>query len=168
MEIDSRKYNVIGEAKDGKNALDIIKNTPADIVLTDIKMPVMDGLQLIEEINKLPHPPKVIVLSSYNDFELVKKAMKLGAADYVLKLKLKPEELYKILENTVKDSEKQLKPDIKKQLYNKNIPIIRKLFVKDLLFSSISMDEFIQSKDFLNLNFQQPIQMKRIDLQMPG
>lgn len=79
--------SVIGQAENGRRALEFVSAHAADLdaVLTDIRMPVMDGIELTREIRqRFPHV-KVIVLSSYNDFHYVKEALKQGASDYLLK-----------------------------------------------------------------------------------
>ena len=75
----------IEEARNGKAALEFINTNSVDIVITDIKMPVMDGLQLIENLGPKLKELKVIILSSYGQFEYAQKAIKLGAFDYLLK-----------------------------------------------------------------------------------
>lgn len=78
-------YEVTAEAIHGKQALEILKQKDMQIVLTDMDMPVMNGVQLTEEIKK-NHPEILIVaLSAYDDFGFVKESMRLGASDYILK-----------------------------------------------------------------------------------
>lgn len=90
-------YLLVGEAVDGAEALELAKRELPDVVLTDMKMPVMDGVALIRALRELPSPPGVVVLSSYDDFTLVREAMKLGAADYLLKLEITPAALLQSL-----------------------------------------------------------------------
>ena len=66
-----------------KAALD--KNEPFDVVITDLMMPVMDGLKLIEELQKLDKPPLTIVITGFGTIDTAVKALKIGAYDYVLK-----------------------------------------------------------------------------------
>lgn len=91
-------YELVGEADNGADALLAIFNTQVDIIITDVKMPRMDGITLIRELKKLEHPPKIIVLSSYDDFGLVREALKLGASDYLLKLQMEPSTLLRVLD----------------------------------------------------------------------
>ncbi len=83
-------YLLAGEADDGAQALALIQAHQPDIVITDMKMPGMDGLALIKALQNLHPAPYIIVLSGYDDFPLVREAMKYGAADYLLKLELSP------------------------------------------------------------------------------
>ena len=90
-------FLLVGEAQDGKQALELTERYHPDIIITDIKMPGMDGIELIERLREIKNPAQILVLSSYDEFDLVKKAMKLGAKDYLLKLNLEPEELLRCL-----------------------------------------------------------------------
>jgi len=91
-------FTIVGQAANGREALAIAEREGADIVLTDIIMPEMDGLQLIAELRERLPAARIVVLSCHDELEYVKQAMKLGAVDYVLKLSLHPEQLLKVLE----------------------------------------------------------------------
>ncbi|RAK05170.1 YesN/AraC family two-component response regulator [Halanaerobium saccharolyticum] len=92
-------YQIIAEASNGQEGLNLIRERKPEIVIVDIKMPLKDGITLIQEVREMNLATKFIVLSSFDDFKLVKKAMKLGAVDYLLKLELDEKELLKSLEN---------------------------------------------------------------------
>ena len=73
-------------ARDGKEAYEqIVAHSDIDVVLTDINMPVMNGLELLNETNKLEHPPKMIVVSAYSDMTNIRSAMHGGAFDFLIK-----------------------------------------------------------------------------------
>jgi two-component system response regulator YesN len=76
---------VLGEAEDGEEALRLIELRTPDIIITDIKMPRMDGLALIETVKNRNLPTKIIIISGYSDFSSAQKALRCGASDYVLK-----------------------------------------------------------------------------------
>jgi len=76
---------VVGEAATGEEALLKTKDLAPDIVLTDIAMPRMDGVQAIELIRQLPSAPSLVVLSMYSDAALVRRVLRAGASGYVLK-----------------------------------------------------------------------------------
>lgn len=86
-------FYIVGEAQNGREALAIMERTPCHIVLTDIRMPEMDGLELISRVRALWPFAKCLILSNHNDFEYVQQALRLGAVDYLLKLAWAPEEL---------------------------------------------------------------------------
>jgi len=100
VEWDDYGFDLTYEASNGKQALKILdkNNKNVDIVITDINMPVMDGLELIAELVQLQDAPEIIVLSAYNDYNLVRKAFKLGVKDYILKTEMNPDGLLALLE----------------------------------------------------------------------
>ena len=71
-------FQLAGLAADGREALEIARATNIDILVTDMKMPVMDGLELIRHFRELYPHAKILVLSSYNEFNMVREAFKLG------------------------------------------------------------------------------------------
>jgi two-component system response regulator AlgR len=74
---------VVGEAGNGQEALDRLTVIPADVVLMDIRMPQMDGIELAQHLNKLPKPPVIIFTTAYDAYAI--KAFELHAVDYLLK-----------------------------------------------------------------------------------
>lgn len=91
----------VSEAGDGREALMQLKETDgADILFTDVQMPLMDGLELIREAEKLFPDMKILIFSSYADFEYARTALTLGVVNYILK-PLIPEELKKSLEGLI-------------------------------------------------------------------
>jgi two-component system response regulator YesN len=86
-------YEIVGEAANGRQGLDLIIEHNPDIVITDVKMPVLDGLEMMRLASQAGRHPKYIVLSGYDEFHLVKQAMKLGAEEYLIKLDLESEAL---------------------------------------------------------------------------
>lgn len=78
-------WEVIGEASDGEEALAIIETSKPDLIITDIHMPVVDGLMLTEQLSKLNSDIMVIILTGYRDFEYARRALRYGAVDFLLK-----------------------------------------------------------------------------------
>ncbi|HZG75580.1 MAG TPA: response regulator [Paenibacillus sp.] len=78
-------FRVVGEAKNGQQALDVIRETQPDVVVTDIHMPVMDGLELLERAAAEFPGLYAVILSGYDEFAYAQKALRLGAQDYLLK-----------------------------------------------------------------------------------
>ena len=92
-------YQIVGEAANGKEALDLIDVTKPHIVISDIVMPMLDGLDFTEVIHKLYPSIQIIILSGYDNFEYVKKTFQNGVIDYILKPTLGKEELKRVLKN---------------------------------------------------------------------
>ena len=78
-------YQFVGEAGDGEMALSLIQKTKPDVLLTDIKMPFMDGLSLSRLVHQEFPDMKIIILSGYDDFEYARGAIQVGAEQYLLK-----------------------------------------------------------------------------------
>lgn len=91
-------FEITADVRDGEEALEILDKEKVDLVVTDLAMPLMDGIGLIREIRKKYPDIYVIVLSCHDEFEYVKQAMKEGADEYVLKNTLNEESLYTVLE----------------------------------------------------------------------
>lgn len=154
----SHGFEVVGEAADGEEALLKIPQVKPHIVMTDIKMPRMDGIELIKKLQESYSHIKVLVLSCHNDFEYVKQSMKLGAVDYILKLSMRREELLDVMENI----KKQINEDVEKTSYvnslqrkiDYNMDVIKEKFFKKLMNSSSvnSRDLFNEAED-LGLRF---------------
>ncbi len=85
IELPARGFQVLGEAASGSEGLDKLAERPFHTVITDIKMPGMDGVEFVKRIHVLYPDMNIIVLSGYKDFEFVKETMKHGAVDYLLK-----------------------------------------------------------------------------------
>lgn len=90
---------IVAEAYDGKEAFHQINDPSLNIslVLTDLKMPVLSGLALIEQCKKKGLNVCFVVVSAYDDFHMVKEAFKLGAVDYLLKSEMTREQIYNVL-----------------------------------------------------------------------
>lgn len=79
------RFIIAGEASDGIQALDFLQNNSVDLVLTDIKMPRMDGLQLSEQISKINKHQLVVILSGFDEFDFARQSLQYGIKDYLLK-----------------------------------------------------------------------------------
>lgn len=73
------------EASNGKAALDIVKNHKPDLVLLDMKIPGMDGLEILKQIRKIDTEIKVIMMTAYGELDMIKEAMELGALAHFTK-----------------------------------------------------------------------------------
>ena len=128
---------VCGEAANGKEALKLIEELSPDVLLLDIRMPVMGGIELLETIASKNLPVKSIILSGYDDFSYAQNALKLGASDYLLK-PCRPEEIIKTVlkvkniiedENKKKEAYSHLKAE-----FNKVLPVLKEKYLAKLLY----------------------------------
>lgn len=78
-------FILVGEAPDGEIALPMIRDEKPDILITDIHMPFMDGLELCKEVRRVMPWVQIVILSGYDNFEYAKQAISLGVQDYLLK-----------------------------------------------------------------------------------
>lgn len=92
-------YELTADVRDGEEALRVLNEEPIDLVITDVSMPLMDGIELIRRIRQTDQGIYIVVLSCHDDFEYVKEAMRLGANEYVLKNSLDEHSLSRILSN---------------------------------------------------------------------
>lgn len=90
-------FQIIGQASNGQEALEIIKGNVPDIIISDVVMPQLNGIELAKVIQNNYPQIKIIILSSYSDFEYVKSSFQNGAVDYILKPSLNPSEMLKTL-----------------------------------------------------------------------
>lgn len=113
LDWESFGYTIVGDCIGGMQALDYLKDHTVDLLITDIKMPGLSGLALLERLRAGSHVPVSVVLSSYNEFELVREAFRLGAYDYLLKADLNADMLARML--------KKLRSDIfKDEVYRRD------------------------------------------------
>lgn len=85
LPINELPIRVIGEAEDGEAGLELAKKLRPDIIITDIRMPVLSGLEFIEKVRNLLPPVEIIIVSGYDNFEYAQRAIKFGVRDFLLK-----------------------------------------------------------------------------------
>ncbi len=98
-------YRFAAEAKNGVEALELFDSLAPDLVITDLRMPKMDGLSLISSIRERTEETKIIILTGFDDFGYVRKALQANVRDYLLK-PVAPNELIELLRNVKKELDK--------------------------------------------------------------
>ena len=127
---------VCGEAADGIEGLEKIKDLKPEIIITDIRMPGMNGLDMIENIHEIVPGSKVIILTGYRDFEYAKKAIQVGAFDFLLKpsdLDAMGKSIQRAVAAVDFARRRQKVLDDMKRLVNQNMPVIREKVLYDIL-----------------------------------
>lgn len=146
---------ITGLAKNGVQALEMIKECKPNIVLTDVVMPFMNGLELTQHLHEMYPDIKVIILSGHEEFQYVKTALEYKAQNYLLK-PAKIENIVKAVLGVKKEIEQELKKTqeielIKKKL-KESIPVLQNHFLNKLISSNLTdFEEFKRKKDFLNI-----------------
>lgn len=136
----SSRYEVSGEAENGGDGLALVRNHLPDIVITDIRMPGMDGLEMIKQIQAENKSVQFIVISAYSEFEYARTAMKLGVTEYLLK-PINITELLQALENI------ELKWKKAKREKPEEIGTLEQVF-RDFLEGTMHLDKEIENYMF--------------------
>jgi DNA-binding NarL/FixJ family response regulator len=134
----SNKVSVIAEATDGLQALEVLNKIRPDVVLMDIRMPKLTGIECVNELQASGNPPPVIMLTTFDDHQLVLEAIQAGAKGYLLK-DVSLETLIEGIE-TVHSGEKLIQPAITER-------VINQLQGKKSEFSSITEPERLSEKE---------------------
>lgn len=136
-------FHVVGDAENGEDAMEKIEMLEPDVVLTDIRMPYMDGLQLAEKVRQRYPSMRVVIFSGYDDFEYAQRAIKLNVSEYILK-PVNVEELTSILkrikENLDLEIEEKRNLSRLREKYRKSLPIIREQFFNELIHKNLKKD----------------------------
>ncbi len=134
--VDWQKFGmrVVADVSNGQLAWEAVQREQPDLVLTDIKMPVMDGMELIAKMKDDGSRAKFVILTAHEEFGLVRKALQLGVKDYILKLKMSIEEIEQLLERLGKEIEAESDTDAGTGL-TENAAVRKQDLIKDFLFS---------------------------------
>lgn len=139
--------NFVGEATDGEIALSMMQEIKPDILITDVKMPFMDGLELSAAVKKIQPWIKIIILSGHDEFDYAKKAISIGVEDYLLKPFTVNEVIASLqkVSQQIKKEREQLSDisKMKEELKSKN-KLIQKDFLNDLIHNSVNFENIIE------------------------
>ena len=168
---------VVTTCENGMEALEVMAQQPIDLILTDLEMPKMNGLQLIEEIRSRGYQTKVIVLSNHSDYDLSREVMKLGALDYYVKTNVKEADIISMIELVSEQVKKQLLQkhalEEEKRLKIDNFKIGRKTFLTtvltgDVYYNELQLSQYVKMYHLFEprlslyqLRFQQPIELRQ-------
>lgn len=116
-------YQITGTAANGAEGYSSFRKNMPDIIITDIRMPVMDGLEMLKLIRSLNPAVITVVLTSHEDFEYARQAMKYGASEYILKTEITEESLKQLLDKAglgLKESPQSGKEKVLEEISNRN------------------------------------------------
>lgn len=152
-------YTVLWEAADGERALEIMEIEIPDLVITDVRMPKMNGIDFIKFLMQKHKNIPVLIISGYDDYAYIREALKLGVKDYLLK-PISRHELANTLDYLLQSEVMQ----IDKQSYSDNIQVINdiKKIIHDNLENELSL-EFISNMLGLHPNYISNLFRKHTD-----
>src|SRR5690554_5829293 len=142
------EFQVLGEATNGFEAMELIRRQVPDIVITDVKMPHMNGVELVKELERSFPEIKKIVISGFGEFDYVRETMRFGALDYLLKpidddqLILLLEKITSFIESDKK--QKMVESNLQEEL-NEGLPFLKEQFIFELITTSkFNQDEVLE------------------------
>lgn len=134
------------EASNGKQALQIIRSEDIQLVLTDIKMPHMDGLELSRRAKEENPALQIIIFSGYSDFTFAQEAIRYGVTEYILK-PVNPEDFHKVIQKAEKVIEQRKKKE-SREIKEKNF--LQQYFLQNYLYSG-KLETLEKAKDMIDL-----------------
>ncbi|NLK28966.1 MAG: response regulator [Clostridiales bacterium] len=158
-------FEVIGYADNGEDALEIAERLRPDVVMTDIKMPFMDGLTLARKLKQISKDIKIIIFSGFDEFEYAKEAIKLEVEEYILK-PINSSELKSVFTRIKEklDYEIGTKRDIDqlRKYYMESLPIMREQLLIGLLEGRLTKNRISEMMKSYGLDLQSPYYMVSI------
>jgi two-component system, response regulator YesN len=151
------QYNieVIAEAVDGQEALDLCLELKPDILFTDIRMPIMDGLEVAMQLQERNSNIKIIIFSGVQDFNYAKTALNVNAEGYILKPVRIPELkeiVLRVVNNINLEKEKKFEFQNLQQQLHKNLPVIREKFMRNWILGVYKNEkDIINNLEFFNI-----------------
>lgn len=129
-------FSLVGEAANGQDALELAESLRPDVILTDIKMPFMDGLELCRILTDRLPAARFVVFSGFDAFEYAKQAIQMNVVEYILK-PINADELSNVLrrlkDQLDRERAERRNVELLRSRYTENLPILRELFYANLL-----------------------------------
>ncbi|KKX99908.1 response regulator [Paraclostridium benzoelyticum] len=148
----SNEFNVLASASNGKEAYELALNLNPKVIISDIKMPIMGGIELTKKIKEVFPDIYVILLTNYAEFSYAKEAISCGVYEYLVKSDIRPKELKEILDK-VNESEKELEKNKASRLQKENTLSESKDGYSKTIKKSI---------DYIHKNYKQHISLQDI------
>lgn len=151
LDWESMGFSIAGYARNGVEALEMAEELQPDVVMTDIKMPYMDGLTLCKKLKELYQKVKVIIFSGFDEFEYAKEAIKIEAEEYILK-PINSNELREVFErikvNLDKELDEKRNIDKLREYYMESLPVLQENFYTSLIEGRIpesQIERYVQN-----------------------
>ena len=153
---------VVGEAEDGEIALEQIKKLSPDLIFLDICMPFLNGLELIEKLNKTDPNCIIIIITGHDEFEYMHEALKLKVFDYLLKPVQKDalsDTVNKAIQEISKNEEKKVYLDWASRQLDENFDVLKQTFLKNWFKGSFTDEEVLKELNFFKFKLDSNIGM---------
>lgn len=148
--------DIVGKAENAKEAMELISLNLPDIVITDIRMPEMDGLQFINEVKSKNNNIDFIIISGFDNFEYARNAIKLGVSEYLLK-PVNNDELKNAISNLEKKTaDKRQQNEYMKQLESKiynSLFFLKSKYLNDLIYCDFDAKNILKSLEYVEIGF---------------
>ncbi|NLP00219.1 MAG: response regulator [Clostridiaceae bacterium] len=150
-------FEICGEAKNGRDALEKVAAIKPEIIIVDINMPIMDGLEFVQHLRETNNDIKIIILTGHSEFNYARQAVKLGVFNYLLK-PVDEEELKKTLldlRNIInKENRIKMEMDRLMQQVRASMPLLKDKFLNELLRGNLSKKDSgtIKRMEYLKIN----------------
>ncbi|GGD56091.1 response regulator transcription factor [Paenibacillus nasutitermitis] len=158
--IDWKRYDieVVGEAANGQQGLELIRRSHPHIVLTDIKMPQMDGLEMARIVRSEFPEIKILFMSVLTDFETVREAIRLNAADYVQKFLVQPENLLEIV--------LEIKKSLPQEAHTEEAPPQEKVLPSLESCAASFRPEVRQAMNYVKQHYAEPLRVQDVSAEV--
>lgn len=143
-------FEVVAVAGNGEDGLEAVERERPHVVLTDIRMPFMDGLELTEKLKESYPDVKIIMMTSFDEFEFAQKALKLKVYDFVLK----PLDEKKLIETARRAAEEWEQEQSLAKKVMEGAPFLKQRFFENLLHGKYRPEEIIHELEFLDLSLR--------------
>ncbi|MDF2985513.1 MAG: two component transcriptional regulator, AraC family [Eubacterium sp.] len=150
-------FEICGEAKNGKDALEKVARLNPDIMIVDINMPIIDGLEFIQSVKEKGIENKIIILTGHSEFNYAKQAVQLGVNNYILKPVNEEElknSLFEIKEIIERETSIRFEVEGLKQQVKDSLPLLKDKFLNELLQGSLipKENETLKKMEYFKIN----------------
>lgn len=145
--IDWASFNaeIIGEATNGQQGFEMAQFLEPDLIISDVRMPIMNGVELAAKLKEHNFAGKIIILSGYSDFEYAKSTFESGVAAYVLK-PVDNDELVETVKNVLESLTAERTESALFEGLTMQLPVVRQTLVRDILIGNVVIEEEIRTK----------------------